>query len=66
MSDSIAAARDADEVYGTCEVINCSAKARRRIGVKVGKLGKIFLFVCNDCQHKFQDQWSEEWDCTVI
>ena len=61
MSNLILKGQSADKKLPyTCEAINCSAKATKKIEVKVGKLGKIFLFVCNNCCHKFEDSESEE------
>ena len=61
MNDLTLTGQCANKVFPcTCEAISCSAKATKKIEVKVGKLGKILLFLCNDCCRKFQDLKSEE------
>lgn len=44
------------EVYNSiCEAVGCFARATNNIAVKVGTLGVISLFLCNDCISKFQE-----------
>jgi hypothetical protein len=65
--DNIGLSQESEPSYSKriCEAVNCSAKATMSIDVKVGKLGKILLSVCNDCCRKFQDSESEEGDRTL-
>jgi hypothetical protein len=38
-----------------CEYVDCFNKATRTIEVKVGTLGAITLFLCNQCINKFKE-----------
>jgi hypothetical protein len=38
-----------------CEYVDCYTKATRTIEVKVGTLGAITLFLCNQCINKFKE-----------
>jgi hypothetical protein len=38
-----------------CEYVDCFNKATRTIEVKVGTLGAITLFLCNQCINKFNE-----------
>jgi hypothetical protein len=44
------------EVKKVCEAVNCDSPAEIQIEVKVGQLGNISLFLCNDCVHKFKNE----------
>lgn len=39
-----------------CEAVNCFSPAEVQLKVKVGQLGNISLFLCNDCVRKFSEE----------
>jgi hypothetical protein len=42
-----------------CEAVGCYAAATTKITVRVGQKGTISLILCNNCVHKFRDNWKD-------
>ena len=38
---------------GICEAVGCFAKAKFKIPINVGTIGKISLFLCENCRPRF-------------